>query len=121
MTIPRRERCGAVWPPLLSGDIRERALATVGAIARALPPPGEVPGPGLADGAAGIALFYHTLSTSQGGAVHAATSVQHLNSALRAAATTRLSPGLFSGVAGIAWAAQHIAGRLTPGAATEHW
>jgi lantibiotic modifying enzyme len=86
-------------------------------IAAALPAPGETASPELADGAAGLAVFYDYLSMCRRSAAEGAISARHLNCALREAGGTRLPAGLFSGVAGIAWAAQRIQRGHTPGAA----
>jgi lantibiotic modifying enzyme len=108
------------WRPLLSGDLREEALAVVDEIAAALPAPGGLGTPGLAGGDAGLALFYGYLSEWREGDDDAATSAAHLNNAIRAAGAGRLSPGLYGGLAGIAWASQHIRSRLTPETEIRH-
>jgi lantibiotic modifying enzyme len=108
------------WRPLLSGDLREEALVVVNEIAAALPAPGGLRTPGLAGGEAGLALFYGYLSEWREGDDDAATSAAHLNNAIRAAGARRLSPGLYGGLTGIAWASQHLRSRLTPDAEIRH-
>src|SRR5262249_26596502 len=54
------------------------------------------------------------------GGADATASAAHLNSAIRAAGAARLGPGLYGGLAGIAWASQHIRSRLTPEAEIGH-
>jgi hypothetical protein len=125
------------WQPLLTGPLAERArqaideiaavlapAATTAAAAAAESPPAAtaadlLPGPSLAGGAAGAALFFAYRSRSgvaDGGAADpvntedAEIAAAFLDQSTEALATTPLAPDLYGGFAGVAWTAEHLYG-----------
>ncbi len=103
-----------VWKPLLTGEARSRALEIASEIASALAaePRGEPgfpdPGPTLAGGTAGIALFHAYLEQAGLGGGERADAL--LGEAVDAVAEKPLGSSLYSGFTGIAWAADHMTG-----------
>ena len=119
------------WRPLLTGEIAERAREAVAAIAAALPQsPAWLPGPmdpeketawraSLAAGDAGHALFYAYLGFHQERTGESLMSgdpaeiaLERLDRATEAVAAAPMSESLWTGFPGIAWANDHLAGRL---------
>jgi hypothetical protein len=109
------------WRPLLAGRQRAAAEAALGAIAtelRSLPllQPGAAGAadPSLASGASGIALFhtYWSLARADEGRAHEDAALDHLERAIDALGEVVTPPSLFSGHAGVAWTAAHLAARL---------
>ena len=108
-----------MWTPLLDGPLAQRALDTVDSIARALSDPGTLDtidgeaGPetaatiDLAAGRAGIAVFYSYLAKSHS-ADYAQEATDHLDGAASGLAAITMSPSLFQGFTGIAWACSHL-------------
>jgi hypothetical protein len=72
----------------------------------------------LADGPGGEALFFHYLDQARPGQGHDDRAVEKLESAIAATAEQVGSPGLYSGFSGIAWALEHLTGRLLEAPAT---
>ncbi len=103
---------GMGWRPLLEGAEAAHALEAVGAIAGALGDPErtEVPGPSLASGRAGIALFFAYLAEHD--EAHAETALAWLERALEEGTRDPRDPSLHGGLAGVAWVTQHLGGRL---------
>jgi lantibiotic modifying enzyme len=66
----------------------------------------------LADGPAGLALFFHYLDQARPGKGHDEQALTHLEAAIQATATAVTSPGLYGGFTGTAWALEHLTGRL---------
>jgi len=66
----------------------------------------------LADGPAGLALFFHYLDQARPGQGHDESAVAHLEAAIAATAATMTVPGLYGGFSGTAWALEHLTGRL---------
>jgi lantibiotic biosynthesis protein len=121
------------WQPLVTGPLAAAALAAVEAIAadlRAAPAPADGPGAeeaalwqaSLASGDAGRALFFAYLdfhreaagSADAGPAQDdsAAQALDLLDRAVDALAVAPPRAGLFAGLPGIGWAAEHLRGRL---------
>jgi hypothetical protein len=111
------------WTPLLLGPLAERALETAEAIAVALAHPqslewldAEAGGPqtppavDLAGGRTGLAIFFSYLGRCQPGA-HARTALHLLDTAIAALETTAMSPSLYGGFTGVAWACRHLGDR----------
>jgi lantibiotic modifying enzyme len=66
----------------------------------------------LADGPAGSALFFHYLDQARPGQGHDERAVAHLETAIQATGVAVTSPGLYGGFTGVAWALEHLTGRL---------
>ncbi len=109
----------STWRPLLEGDLARQAWEAVDAIAAALeaepPLPEDSPGgPGreasLAGGKAGQALFHAYLAESgrPGAERQAELAERFLDEAIETLASTPMPAGLYSGFAGVAWAAEHL-------------
>jgi hypothetical protein len=103
------------WNPLLEGPLAEQASRIVRDIAEALPAAAMREGrptASLASGLAGQALFYAYLALStadEAAADHAAELVEQTADDL---ANTPMAPNLYSGFPGVAWAMEHLQGRL---------
>lgn len=120
------------WKPLLEGSTAAAARAVVDEIAEAIPTAaGWMPDTltdlnrvswqaGIAAGAAGQALFYAYLGLDTASHTASATAsdtasdraLALLDQATEAVAQVPMSEGLFTGFAGIAWANDHLRGRL---------
>ncbi len=98
------------WTPLLEGTQVARALEALEDIARALPE--HCSHPGLAGGDAGAALFYGYLAQAQPGQCWEERATTHLDQAVTALGEGVLGPTLYAGFTGIAWAMDHLQGRL---------
>ena len=95
------------WKPLLHGDLRGRALEAIDAIAKSLEKR-AVANASLAGGTAGSAVFYSYLAEARGEGGDEHTALRFLDQAGEAVAATRMSPDLFGGFSGIAWAMAHL-------------
>jgi hypothetical protein len=99
------------WSPILEGAAAARATAAVTAVAGAI---GEAPlsvrraGSCLAAGEAGVALFFDYLDRARPGAGYGEIAWRRLDRAIDDLASSRQSPGLFSGFTGISWVAEHL-------------
>lgn len=137
----------ADWRPLLSPDETSQALEVVREIAEALErwntsPAAETPLPmgrarfSLAGGWAGQALFFAYLDRAFPGEGHLETAAALLDRAFDDLGRSSAQLGLFSGLTGVAWTAEHlrdelfeegedpgeeIAGRLAALLATSPW
>jgi lantibiotic biosynthesis protein len=102
------------WKPLLQGDLAEQARQAVQEIASALPTvtPGEVQSSSLAGGLTGEALFYTYLALHNGDESAAERAAQLVEQAAETLAVQPLPPNLYTGFAGVAWAMEHLRGRL---------
>jgi lantibiotic modifying enzyme len=103
------------WKPLLQGELAERARQTVQEIAAALesaPSAGEVQSSSLAAGLTGEALFFTYFALADGGDAPAERAAQLIEQAAETLAVQPLPPSLYSGFAGVAWAMEHLRGRL---------
>jgi hypothetical protein len=97
------------WHPLLTGTPADRILEAVHEIAAALP---SAASPSLAGGQAGQAVFHAYLALQEEDEAQADRAAALLDSAVEALATTPLPPNLYSGFPGVAWAIEHLQGRL---------
>ncbi|HVT16930.1 MAG TPA: lanthionine synthetase C family protein [Thermoanaerobaculia bacterium] len=116
------------WRPLFSGDAAERALGIAEEIAAAIGPSAQVttiarPGYSgawsldhrdfsLAGGNAGIAVFLSYLDAARPGGEYGEWALWHLEQAIDAIRQTEAQPLLYSGFPGVAWALEHLNGRL---------
>jgi lantibiotic biosynthesis protein len=98
--------------PLLRGKAAAEATAALRRISRVLIalPPRSAGGPSLADGNAGLALAHAALDPLFPRAGHLALAEKALDRSINALSRTEMSPSLFSGFAGIAWAEEHLRG-----------
>jgi hypothetical protein len=83
-----------------------------GEAAATAPPPPSARSGALADGPAGMALFYHYLDQARPGRGYDEMALEHLEAAITATAEMVASPGLYGGFSGVAWALEHLTGRL---------
>jgi lantibiotic modifying enzyme len=103
----------ATWQPLLDGDLRDRALETVHAIAQDLRDRDTgVEHATLAGGRSGLALFYAYLAQSVPGQGHELLALRMLDQSIEALSSTPMNASLYSGFTGIAWTTHHLRGRL---------
>jgi lantibiotic modifying enzyme len=103
------------WKPLLQDDLAEQARQAVQEIASALQtltPGGEAQSSSLAGGLTGEALFYTYLALHNGDEVAAERAAQLVEQAAETLAVQPLPPNLYTGFAGVAWAMEHLRGRL---------
>lgn len=99
--------------PLLEGDAARRAWRTLDTIAgelRALPASLE-PGASLANGRAGMAVFFSALDSLRPGRGHGAHAAALLEAATTALAEMPMDASLHEGFTGVAWALEHLAPR----------
>jgi lantibiotic modifying enzyme len=101
------------WRPLLAGELARRANETIDAIACALtdPPIGVATGASIGGGDAGIALFFSYLARAAEKPSYLRSSQRHLEGAIESLAVTPMSPDLYAGFTGIAWAVEHLRAR----------
>ena len=92
------------WRPILADDggIVEAIAAEIENV--------ESDDPTLANGHAGLALFYAYLWRTRGEERHGDVAVAYLDRAIDGLAAGGLGLGLFTGITGIAWVAHHLAG-----------
>ena len=111
----------STWRPLLTGELGERAwqaLLTLGesqaADSARLPvsPAGQPSDPTLATGDAGIALFLAHLAHSRADDRLAEAARCRCERMIADAPRAPFHPGLFSGLLGVVWTLEQIAGRL---------
>jgi class I lanthipeptide synthase len=109
------------WRPLLKGSDAERAREGIAEIAAALASTnGRDPdGPSVAAGQAGTALFHAYLHAAEPAAGYDERAVADLDAAIDAVAEMALPPQLYGGFPGVAWAVEHLRGRLFALAAEE--
>jgi len=108
------------WQPILSGPLADEARAGVEALGRCLrrPSADEPLDPFLANGCAGLALFYayyaldrETAGESAAAEEHAETALEFLSQAMEGF-STRSSASLYDGLLGPPWVVEHLKGRL---------
>ena len=102
------------WAPLLHGEDEVRAWRSIEELAVALEswPVGVDLVPGLASGAAGLALFYAYLAEATEEDRWADCAMKYLDHMLDHAPKVAGQPSLFSGFTGVAWTLEHLKGRL---------
>jgi lantibiotic modifying enzyme len=66
----------------------------------------------LADGPAGLALFFHYLDQARPGQGHDERALAHLEAAIEAVSEMTAAPGLYGGFSGVAWVLEHLTGRM---------
>ncbi len=110
---------GGAWNPHLTGEVRDRALSAIEAIAEELREPdfslyrlseadrqgGEA---SLTIGAAGLAILYAYLDHFRRGFGDAEVGMRFLRQATDALEQVPMKPHLFGGYAGIAWSVAHL-------------
>jgi class I lanthipeptide synthase len=102
------------WSPILAGEEAARAASAVTAIAEAIrkvPLPAWNQGPSLANGEAGIALFFAYLDRACPGAGYDEIAQQRLERAIAAVASSSQMPALYSGFTGVSWVVEHLQDR----------
>jgi class I lanthipeptide synthase len=97
------------WAPILGGAPAEQAHEAIGAIADSLSaaPPGLETGT-LADGHAGLALFYAYLARAGFGGDAGRIAEEYLDAAIESVAANQMLPSLYGGFSGVAWAIAHL-------------
>ena len=105
---------GSSWRPVLDGALRERALEVVHAIADSLRGSflDRVEYASLACGHAGLAILFAYLDLAQPEEDYDETATQFLQRAINALSESAMLPSLYGGFTGIAWAVEHLKGRL---------
>src|SRR5438034_6105647 len=100
------------WRSVLTGETKERALATVGEIVAALPDPSavETSDVSLSGGTAGLAVLCAYLSRV--GLDDDENATQFLAHAVNSVSAQQMGPSLYGGFTGIAWAAAHLQEQL---------
>jgi hypothetical protein len=98
------------WQPLLTGALKDKALARASALLDTLPAPAadSQPSACLSGGAAGIAV---AMAAAAGGGHYdraGELAVAHLDAAVEVLAARPFSMSLYSGFAGIGWAANTV-------------
>lgn len=96
----------AHWQPILTGELKERALQAARAICEALKekPPEDA---SLAEGFAGRAILYRYLARVMADESYEALSEESLNQSIELlAGSSDMSPSLYTGFTGVAFAAQ---------------
>ncbi|QAT84718.1 lanthionine biosynthesis cyclase LanC [Corallococcus coralloides] len=98
------------WQPILGGEQAARAWQVIEFIARDLRARlGTYAHDfSLSQGMSGIAVLFAYLSRAGVGADAGEFSLQSLERAMDGAASTPMSLGLYSGLTGVAWAAEHV-------------
>ncbi len=105
------------WKPVLEGTLAKRARVAVKQIAAALRASGldglqaddaSTKDASLASGAAGVALFWAYLARVTQSDKDAACALEYLDVATDALAHQPMSPALYSGYSGVAFAVQHV-------------
>lgn len=111
MTLSLATKTGSSWSPILEGALRARALEAVLEIAASLPrfAPAHA---SLAGGIAGLAVFHAYLARASDDDDTAQTAGQSLALAMEQTAATRMSPSLYGGFTGVAWAVEHLSAQL---------
>jgi lantibiotic biosynthesis protein len=98
------------WRPLLSGEEAQQAHDAIAAIAADLAQLGDRfdADPSLSSGAAGVALFYAYLAQVDDNPRWEELAFERLEQAIAAASRWQLAPGLYGGLAGVAWTLAHL-------------
>jgi lantibiotic modifying enzyme len=99
------------WSPILEGALRVGAIEAVQEIAAILPRFAPTHA-SLVGGAAGLAVFHAYLARAGGDDGAAQTASQSLALAMEQTAATTMSPSLYSGFTGVAWAVEHLSAQL---------
>jgi lantibiotic modifying enzyme len=113
----------AAWKPLLRGPVADSARRAIAAVAaecgkraarkpRAAARKATTLDPSLSGGSAGLAVFYAYLSRTRGGRRYEQPALRFLREAGDAVESVTMSPWLYSGFSGIAWAMAHVEAML---------
>lgn len=107
---------GVHWTPILHGVMRSDAIASIQAVSSALQT-AEFARPNhasLASGAAGVALFYTFLSEAQPDLDESSADLafEFISRSVQALTSEHQTPRFYGGFTGIAWALEHLQGRL---------
>jgi len=99
------------WRPLLDGRLADEAWEAVDAIVRDL---GEIElkDPSLPGGLSGLAILHTYLAAARPNQGHENTAVLLLEQAIDLVAEAPARPALHGGYSGVAWAAEHMRGRV---------
>jgi lantibiotic modifying enzyme len=110
------------WSPILAPETAARALRVVEDIAADLRKELSAPrsaetswlrrGPSLAGGDTGQAFFFTYLAQSRPDQGHDDAAMELLERATEATGEMQAPPGFYSGFSGVAWALEHLRGRL---------
>jgi len=100
------------WQPVLVGELRDKACATLREIVVALPDPSlaGTQDPSLSSGTAGLAVLCAYLSRAE--LDNNENALEFLARAVNSVASEPLGPSLYSGFTGIAWAVAHLQEQL---------
>nr|HRC87074.1 lanthionine synthetase LanC family protein [Thermoanaerobaculia bacterium] len=105
-----------MWSPILEGEQASEAWRAIEEIEAALSRPEALtsasssPGDAtLANGTAGVALFFAYLDAARPGSTAGDVALSLLSEAIDALGEARLPVGLYGGFAGIGWVADHLA------------
>ena len=101
------------WKPLLKEPLRSQALGVIDLIAESLRKR-VIKQASLADGATGLAILFDYLSEAQPDKREWQIALKFLDQATDAVAATRMSPSLFGGFTGVAWAIAHLERKHRP-------
>ncbi|HTQ80067.1 MAG TPA: lanthionine synthetase C family protein [Thermoanaerobaculia bacterium] len=103
------------WRPLLTGELVEHAQRVLSDIASGLATTATGDSArdlSLAGGQAGIAMFFAYLNAAYPDQGHDDTAMSFLERAIEGTSELAVGAGLYSGFAGVAWALEHLQGRL---------
>lgn len=114
------------WQPILTGECRDHALATVQAIAEALTvaPHATLPAglsadvhgaaaaTSLSSGSAGIALFFAYLAQAPTAGQSQQQALHWLEQAMEGVAASPMGPALHGGFTGVGWTVAHLVGSI---------
>lgn len=100
---------------MLSGEAARQAWRAVDDVAEALAtvdPPRNAREASLANGTAGLAVFFCHLAEARDDDRYADIAVDYLEHSLQALADYPMAPSLFEGFSGVGWAVAHLESRL---------
>ncbi len=106
------------WKPILTDELKERAIEAVRTIADALSSESLLTsniGASYSGGHSGIALFYGYLAVAGLASGAGRMAEAHLEKAMEEAMRYTSTLGFFGGLAGVAWSSQHIERLLMKG------
>ncbi len=118
-----------MWRPILDGSVGAKTLAVVESIATAIRKngrgsiksntPRKVGDASLANGTAGLAIFFAYLDQACPGLGHDETSFDFLDQAMEAVSTVPMGASLYVGITGVGWSTAHLQGRLSEAGAND--
>jgi lantibiotic biosynthesis protein len=100
------------WRPLLGGQVAKQAGDAIEAVAREIPKSADSSDASLAGGTAGLGVLYGYLSEVDPRSRYRERATRFLERAADAVASVTMSPALFGGFSGVAWAMRHLEGRV---------